>query len=117
MRKVSKLRGACASLLIGLIFMIIVKILMKSCSQQQEFAAYLNSSYPNLVKFYFLEQNKGLKNNTNFGRNLVSVIRRKMMPAKFLQEESCEIETALYYLRNHKNITIENYEDPFATIG
>lgn len=114
MRKVSKLRGACASLLIGLIFMIIVKILMESCSQQQEFAAYLNSSYPNLVKFYFLEQNKGLENNTNFGRELVSVIRRKMLPAQFLQEESCEIETALYYLRNHKNITIENYEDPFA---
>lgn len=95
--------------------MITVKISMKSSSQQQEFAAYLNSSYPNLVKFYFLEQNKALKNNTNFGRELVSVIRRKMLPAKFLQEESCEIETALYYLRNHKNITIENFEDPFAS--
>lgn len=95
--------------------MITVKISMKSSSQQQEFAAYLNSSYPNLVKFYFLEQNKALKNNTNFGRELVSVIRRKMLPAQFLQEESCKIETALYYLRNHKNITIENFEDPFAS--
>lgn len=110
--KVSKLRGQ--FLLIGLLFVIIVKIWMKSSPHQQGFATYLNSSYPNLVKFYFLEQNKGLENNTNFGRKLLSVIRRKMMPAKFLQEESCEIETALYYLRNHKNITIENYSNPFV---
>ncbi|XP_052672892.1 uncharacterized protein LOC128155296 isoform X1 [Crassostrea angulata] len=67
-----------------------------------------------LVKLYFLGQQKRIENNNSTREKLASVTQRKMIPAKFLQEESCEIETALYYLGNHTNITIENYKDPFA---
>lgn len=99
-------------MLIGLLCtcMVMLMIVMESFSNQQEFY-----SIPNLVNVYSLGQQKRLENNNNIREKLASVIQRKMIPAKFLQEESCEIETALYYIGNHKNITIENYKDPFAS--
>lgn len=99
-------------MLIGLLCtcMVMLMIVMESFSNQQEFY-----SIPNLVNVYSLGQQKRLENNNSIREKLASVIQRKMIPAQFLQEESCEIETALYYIGNHKNITIENYKDPFAS--
>lgn len=45
---------------------------------------------------------------------ILPAIQRNLMQEKFVQEESCDIETRLHYLKNHKSITIENYSDPFA---
>lgn len=57
-------------------------IVMESFSNQQEFY-----SIPNLVNVYSLGQQKRLENNNSIREKLASVIQRKMIPAKFLQEE------------------------------